>query len=88
VFAVGDVALHRLDMSAIRARRSQKATSLEERVDIKLAAQSILLQPQHRLQQRERRPRSPGLRDIGADLLHRKARGVALQPRIGFRPLI
>ena len=52
------------------------------------AARRILLQPQHRLQQHEWRSCRPGLRYIGAQILHGETRGFALQPAIKLRQLV
>src|SRR5262249_55975396 len=55
------------------------------RINIQFVARRILLQPQHRLQQHERCPRSPGLWHVGTEILHWKACGITLQPSIELR---
>src|SRR6185437_4011557 len=57
----------------------------QHRVDIEHPVWCIRLQAKDRLQQREDRSRSPGLRYIGARILNRKIRRVPVQARIKLR---
>ena len=57
-------------------------------IDISTIVRGVRLDAEHRLQQREAGARRPGLRHVGAEILHRESRAVARHAGIQLRQLV